>query len=96
MSSREIAELTGKRHGDVIRDNRVMLEAIGDDADLRHVVETKDARGYTECFNLPKDLTITLVAGYNVKMRHRITVRWLELEEQNAPHQHLKDRCARL
>lgn len=81
MSSREIAELTGKRHGDVIRDVRVMLEALGDVADLRHVREEKDERGYTACFNLPKDLTITLVSGYNVTMRHRIVVRWMELEE---------------
>ncbi|MGY8810703.1 MAG: Rha family transcriptional regulator [Pseudomonadales bacterium] len=33
----------GKSHGDVIRDTRVMLAGLGDDADLRHVVETKDA-----------------------------------------------------
>jgi phage regulator Rha-like protein len=85
MSSREIAELTGKRHGDVIRDIRNMLEQLGDDANLRHVVETKDTRGYTDCFNLPKDLTITLVSGYNVQMRYAITQRWMELEAQQAP-----------
>lgn len=34
-------------------------------------------------FNLPKDLTLTLVSGYNVQMRHRIITRWLELEEVN-------------
>lgn len=64
MSSREIAELTGKRHGDIIRDIRVMLDGLGDDADLRHVRETKDSRGYTSMIELPKDLTITLVSGY--------------------------------
>lgn len=84
MSSNEIAVLTEKRHGDVIRDIRVMLEALGDDADLRHVQETKDSRGYTAEFNLPKDLTLTLVAGYNVKLRKRIIDRWLELEAQAA------------
>ena len=80
MSSNEIAALTEKRHGDVIRDIRTMIEALGDDADLRHVQETKDSRGYTSEFNLPKDLTLTLVAGYNVKLRKRIIDRWLELE----------------
>lgn len=82
MSSNEIAALTEKRHGDVIRDIRTMIEVLGDDADLRHVQETNDSRGYTSEFSLPKDLTLTLVAGYNVKLRKRIIDRWLDLEEQ--------------
>lgn len=82
MSSREIAELTGKRHGDVIRDIRVMLGVLKDDANLRHVRDTQDSRGYTTLIELPKDLTITLVSGYNVQVRHRIVTRWMELEEK--------------
>jgi hypothetical protein len=30
-------------------------------------------------FHLPKDLTITLVAGYSATLRHRIVRRWMEL-----------------
>ena len=82
MSSNEIANLTDKRHSDVIRDIRTMMTALEDDADLRHVHEAKDSRGYTSEFLLPKDLTLTLVAGYNVKLRKRIIDRWLELEEK--------------
>lgn len=86
MSSREIAELTGKRHDHVIRDIREMMEALEWDApNLGDVFEDKDSRGYTACFNLPKDLTITLISGYNVKMRHAITKRWMELEAATAP-----------
>ena len=80
MSSREIAELTGKEHRNVIRDIREMLDQLGDDSELSHVREERDARGYTALFLLPKDLTITLVSGYSVVMRHRIVTRWSELE----------------
>lgn len=80
MSSREIAELTGKQHAHVIRDIRAMTDALEDDPNLDHVRETKDSRGYTAEISLPKDLTLTLVAGYNVKLRKRIIDRWLELE----------------
>lgn len=82
MSSREIAELTGKEHKNVIRDIRTMLADLGDGSDLSHVQEAKDSRGYTTEISLPKDLTLTLVAGYNVKLRKRIIDRWLELEAQ--------------
>lgn len=81
MSSREIAELTGKRHADVIRDIRQMLESL-DDAILRHeeYQELKDDRGYTAEFRLNKSLTLTLITGYDVNRRHKINVRWMELE----------------
>jgi phage antirepressor YoqD-like protein len=85
MSSKEIAALCEKRHGDVLRDIRTILEALGDDADLRHLVEDKDSRGYTKEFHLPKDLTLTLVAGYNIQLRHRIVKRLEELEQRSAP-----------
>lgn len=35
MTSREIAELTGKRHADVLRDVRVLVEQLQQNADLR-------------------------------------------------------------
>jgi hypothetical protein len=63
---------------------RHLLAELGDGQNLGHVIETKDARGYTDRFYLPKDLTITLVSGYNVQMRYAITKRRMELEEQVA------------
>ena len=80
MSSLEIAELTGKRHDHVVRDIRAMLRSLDTNAPSFGGVYT-DAKGEDRpCFNLPKDLTLTLVAGYSAPLRHRIIVRWMELE----------------
>jgi len=81
MSSREIAELTGKQHKDVIRDIRVMRKALSDDgADLRHLREVKDGRDYTAEFHLDRVLTETLLTGYSIPLRHRVVTRLAELE----------------
>lgn len=75
MSSKEIAELTGKDHRNVMRDIRAMLEALGQDV-LSFEQMSPDSYGRQQpVFNLPKDLTLTLVAGYNVTLRHRIVTR---------------------
>lgn len=86
MSSREIAELVDKQHKDVIRDIRVMQKALEEDgADLRHLREEKDGRGYTSAFHLDKDLTETLVTGYSIPLRHKVIRRLHELERHAAP-----------
>jgi phage regulator Rha-like protein len=82
MASREIADLTGKEISHIHRDIRVMLDDLKDDPEVDHVLEDKDARGYTTCFRLPKGLTMTLVAGYSTKLRKAIIDRWQELEAQ--------------
>ena len=81
LTSREIAELTGKLHQDVLRDTRGMLEQLEITASS-FAGSYKDSTGRTlPMFSLPKDLTITLVsgackqAGYSVVMRHRIVTR---------------------
>lgn len=83
MSSRDIAELTGKLHKNVIRDIREMLEALKKDgSDLIHVRETLDARGYTTAFHLDRELTETLITGYSIPLRHRVINRLHELESR--------------
>ncbi|WP_232077053.1 Rha family transcriptional regulator [Variovorax sp. PBL-E5] len=73
MTSREIADLTGKEHKHVIRDIRAMLDELAEDGPtLGHVQEDKDARGYTAMFHLDRELTDTLLTGYSaVARRHR-------------------------
>ena len=87
MSSRDISELTGKEHKNVIRDIRTMLKEVdaGSGSVLSHVREEKDARGYTSAFHLNKELTLTLVAGYDAKLRLAIIKRWQELETKATP-----------
>ncbi|ENG6208436.1 hypothetical protein AM433_004550 [Pseudomonas aeruginosa] len=86
MSSREIADLTGKKHKNVLRDIREMLEALRrDGSDLSHVREDLDSRGYTENFHLDRDLTETLISGYSVPLRYRVIRRLHELESSQVP-----------
>ncbi|TXN19961.1 Rha family transcriptional regulator [Methylobacterium sp. WL9] len=83
MSSREIAELTYKRHDHVMADIRVMLKALGGDPCFRGTYQT--AQGKTApCFNFSKRETIILVTGYSIPLRAAVVDRWAELEAQIA------------
>ena len=85
MSSLEIAELTGKRHDHVMTDIRNMLEELGlATPEFSGVYKAGNKQTY-ECFKLPKNLTIALVSGYNIKLRLAIIDRWQELENQSKP-----------
>lgn len=85
MSSREIAELCEKKHQHVKRDIESMCSGLEIDAsNFGRIYKDGSNRNQTE-YNLPKDLTITLVAGYNVKLRKRIIDRWMELEDASKP-----------
>jgi len=83
MTSREIAELTGKELAHVHRDIRAMLDELKkDDPDLDHPQESTDSRGYTTCFYLDRELTETLLTGYSASARLKVIRRRHELEEQ--------------
>lgn len=72
MSSREIAELCEKRHDHVMTDISKMLADIGLHApDFSGTYKTGRGNTY-ECYNLPEDLVLTLVAGYRADLRYRI------------------------
>ncbi|QRM56913.1 Rha family transcriptional regulator [Sinorhizobium sp. BG8] len=82
MSSREIAELTGKRHDNVIRDIKAMLTDLSFEASDFAGSYIDPTGRELPCFNLPKRETTILVSGYSVTLRARIVDRWMELEEQ--------------
>lgn len=85
MSSREIAELTGKQHKHVKRDIEVMLDGLGVNAPkFGHIYFDSRNREQTE-YRLPKDETLCLLAGYDAKARMAIIKRWQELESKQAP-----------
>jgi len=87
MSSREIAELTGKRHDHVMRDARKMLIDLHGEEDLPKFGGVYDG-GNGEarpCLHLPKRECLILVSGYSVELRARIIDRWMELEEGATP-----------
>lgn len=77
VSSREIAELTGKRHDHVVRDIRSMLDNLGlgvpNFGDT--YVNQQNGQSY-QVFNLPKRETLILVSGYSVALRAKIVDRW--------------------
>lgn len=83
MTSREIAELTGKNHFDVTRDIVNILSQAEIDAS-KFAVIYKDAqnRNQTE-YSLPKRECDLVVSGYSVKYRLAIIDRWQELESSN-------------
>jgi phage antirepressor YoqD-like protein len=84
MTSREIADLCEKDHKHVLSDIRSMLEQLGMTS-VGFSANLFDSYGRLQtAFDLPKDLTLTLVSGYNVVLRKRIIDRWLELEETHA------------
>lgn len=83
MSSREIAELTGKEHRNVKRDCEVMFTELEIDAlSFEHIYLDSMNRQQTE-YLLNLELVQTLITGYNIKLRHAVIKRLNELEANN-------------
>lgn len=83
MSTKEISDLTGKRHDNVMADARKMLGEIGSPEISGGYLDKQDRT--QPCLLLNKDETMCLVAGYSTELRFRIIKRWRELEEAQKP-----------
>lgn len=93
MSSREIAELTGKAHHHVVRDIEKMFMELDfnypktdDYVSKEFFVKRKNYKGRAviDEIGLDQDLTMTLMTGYSVPLRHKVSKRWRELESGKA------------
>lgn len=87
MSSLEIAEITGKNHGHVLRDITKMLNELELTGQSKSGSATfaeaqyRDAQGKPRPLTiLDKELTFTLLSRYSFKLSNMIVKRWLELE----------------
>lgn len=85
MSSLEIAELTGKRHDNVMRDIQGMLGELGGVLSFEDTYTNPQNGQSYPIFNLPKREALILVSGYSVLMRAKIIDRWQELEAKQNP-----------
>lgn len=85
MSSREVAELTGKDHSNVMRDIRALANTL-QNSNLNFVCETTSYVGANgqmyEMYQLDKETTICLLTGYDAVARMKVIQRWQALENQ--------------
>ena len=88
MTSREISDLTGKDHRNVLRDIRAMLVELHGEVGVlsfeRTQINQQNGQAY-QFFELPKRESLILVSGYSVSMRAKIIDRWQELEAATKP-----------
>ena len=81
MSTREVAELTGKSHDNVLRDARALAKRgvlKSEETPYRH---PQNGQHYPE-FLLDQRDALVLVSGYSPTLRARIIDRWQELESR--------------
>ena len=85
MSSREIAEITGKQHKNVIRD----CDRLNDSYEKLGLLKVEEGyythentgnQQHRECL-LTKIQTMDLMTGYNTELRIKVNRRWEELEK---------------
>lgn len=81
MSSREIAELTGSTHDNVLKTVRGLIERGVISGNETPYIHPQNGQTYVE-FRLSYRDTMVVVSGYSVELRAKIIDRWQQLEEQ--------------
>ena len=82
MTSREIADVTGKKLYHVNRDILAMLSELDlDKSKFGSIYFDNKNRQQIE-YVLDEELTLTLVTGYSIKLRNAVIKRWKQLENQ--------------
>lgn len=91
MTSLDIAELTGKRHADVMRDVRHEIEELGVEIGERIFAHTsyKDKSNRdSPCFSLGKDGAMQLALKYDAVTRYKV-IKYIEQLEQQSQHSYM-------
>lgn len=85
MSSREIADLTGKQHQHVKRDIEKMLGDLKEDVSSFGRIYLDSMNRQQNEYLLDREHTDCLLTGYSAAMRMAVIKRWRELEAQAQP-----------
>lgn len=85
MSTREVAELTGKSHDNVMRDARSLVKRGVLKSEETPYLHPQNGQAYPE-FLLGQRDALVLVSGYSAELRAKIIDRWQELEARVLAH----------
>lgn len=82
MTSLEIAELTGKQHGHIVRDIEEQLGQLGGLSKFGDTYQHPQNKQTYKMYRLPKREVLILISGYSVQLRAKIIDKLEELEKQ--------------
>ena len=82
MTSLEIAELTGKQHGHIVRDIEEQLGQLGGLSKFGDTYTHPQNKQVYKMYRLPKREVLILISGYSVQLRAKIIDKLEELEKQ--------------
>jgi phage regulator Rha-like protein len=85
MSSRRIAELTGKKHSNVLRDIRNMLQVLGIEKSTYSCTYLGGNGSNWAMYLLPYNETICLLTGYNMDMKMAVINALQQVNKSNKP-----------